>query len=651
MKKKEKRIFCPKDYLLTDIGEDAIIKENEQEELFMAEKISLAIDISHTSELSEFVFGHNLEHTRAAVSGGLSAQMLKNRKFAGMPSRNEGVASKWFGIGEKTLFYAERDAYTRHEGCEGMHRRNDLQSQTVQNMMLGQKAGIGQYEIALSKGKTYELRTVTRVSKPLILTVELTDRAGKTVYGHTEFQLASGEWQVNEGKITSAVYDPDGAIRYTITEQAKIVFGALSMLPEGHFHGMRRDVVRDMKAIAPGILRWPGGNFAGEYRWKDGLMPSDQRGPLEAIMENETQPYSDGYDHHEINVDDFIALCREVGAEPFLTINLCWSTPQESAEWVEYCNGSEHTPYGKIRAERGHREPYQVTYWSLGNEMGYGHMEGPMTPEAYAELAGKHAKAMKAVTPDLKLFSSGPYPNAAWAENSAAALVPDAAYVSLHHYCGPRRIYISPEDIRETYRQTVDSVEELREKAVKMRECLDAAGKSLHISFDEWNQWYSWYRPSCVSEGMFTAKTIHFLMSNWEALDMPVCCYFQPVGEGAILINPYESRLTANGQAFKLLSAHKGGELCRVTGAGEDAVATRKGDVLTLTVINTAYDEEKEYVTEVNGKVIGSRLLSAGDVTPHSFFEETDLAVEEKGGKKSILLPPHSVALLHIQMN
>ena len=91
------------------------------------------------------------------------------------------------------------------------------------------------------------------------------------------------------------------------------------------------------------------------------MLPSDQRAPLQAYTEIETQPHSDGFDYHEINTDDFIALCREVGAAPLLTINLAWNSPEESAQWVEYCNGSADTEYGKIRAERGYPEPYKIS--------------------------------------------------------------------------------------------------------------------------------------------------------------------------------------------------------------------------------------------------------------------------------------------------
>ena len=85
----------------------------------------------------------------------------------------------------------------------------------------------------------------------------------------------------------------------------------------------------------------------------------------------ETQPHSLGYDFNEINTDDFVALCKEIGAEPFITINPTWNTEEECAQWVEYCNGDVDTEYGRIRIERGYKEPYNVKYWSLGNEFGY----------------------------------------------------------------------------------------------------------------------------------------------------------------------------------------------------------------------------------------------------------------------------------------
>lgn len=608
------------------------------------------IDVAQTDYLSPYVFGHNLEHTRAAVNTGLSAQMLLNRKFAGKPSKNQGVAAQWNGIGERVFFQNNGPVYTKHICLPAMRRSNELQSQSVQNLVDGQLAGISQGSLFLKEGEAYEMRAVTKVSVPLTLKVELTDRDGNSVYAAKSLELIPSEdWVVSEFVLMPSSGDSHGCVRYTFDKKAEVIFGALSMMPEDNFHGMRPDVVANLKAIGPRLMRWPGGNFAGEYRWKDGLLPPDQRGPLQAATEIETQPYSLGYDYHEIDTDDFIALCREVGAEPMLTINISWSSPQESAQWVEYCNGPADSEYGRIRAEKGHREPYNVRLWSLGNEMGYGHMEGPDGPLAYSSLAAEHAGAMLEITPDLELCSSGPYPNDNWAENSAAPLADKVKYISLHHYAGGSRQFTTPESVRNSYEEIVASVDGNINQARRMRESLDATGKDLHISFDEWNQWYSWYRPSCVAEGIYAARAMHFYINESAPLDVPIVCYFQPVGEGAILVTQEGSRLTANGQVFAMMKAHQDGRVCKVEDNGDySTAATIKDGVLTITLVNPSYDSDRTFTFKLKGIVLEALLLSSDDVVPYSYFEESPLAVTARRKDLSAVLPPHSTAIIKV---
>jgi len=325
-----------------------------------------------------------------------------------------------------------------------------------------------------------------------------------------------------------------------------------------------------------------------------------------------------------------------------------WSTPEESAQWIEYCNGSTDTDYGRIRAERGYPEPYNVKFWSLGNEMGFVHMEGTKKSSGYAEIASEHAAAMLAKDPELQIFSSGPFPNDDWAENSAAVLADKAPYVSLHTYCGGIRQFTTEEGIRKSYNEIIQ-VDGPMQHAKNMRDCLDRTGVKMHISYDEWNQWYSWYRPSCVTEAIFTAKFIHGILDCCNTLDIPVCCYFQPVGEGAIMITPTSSRLSANGQVFSMMKAHKGGMLCPVNGADKYmAIATLKGKVLTVTLINDSYDEAKDIELAVKGVLQEAKILYSDDVKPYSYFSESNLDVSASKKSFKTTLPPHSVASIEI---
>lgn len=609
---------------------------------------NLHIDMNGACEFSPYVFGHNLEHTRACMATGLNAQVLRNRKFAGKPSKNEGCPAEWFAIGGQDVFMIldgecqHEVPYTRHKCANKMPRLNENQAFIVQNLYGEKACGFGQQEVALTAGQIYEMRIVSKCQIPVPVQVQLTDRKGTVIYAQESLALDPGQWQSSEFTMVPDQTDPEGCIRITFTEKARVVFGAVSMLPEGHFLGMRRDVMEDMKTIGATLLRWPGGNFAGEYRWQDGLLPVDMRGPLQSFMEIETHPYTHGYDTHEMGTDEFIAFCREVGAEPFITINPVWNTPEENAAWVEYCNGSVDTEYGRLRAERGHAEPYNVKFWSLGNEMGYPHMEGGLTPEHYASIAKIHAKAMLEVDPDLKLFSSGPYPSQDWADKSAKVLADKAKYVSLHFYTNIPLDYSTPEAMEKTCKAIFSGPRKNQGAVRKMRECL---GEGIHISFDEWNCWYTWYRPSSVAEGIYTAGMLHMLMYESGPSDMPVCCYFQPVGEGAIEITSYESSLTANGQVFSLMKAHIGGKLCRIGEIQDfEAAASIRDGILTVTLINTNLEDAKVFTMKAQGQVTAAELLSAENIMPHSRFTESALEVAVEDGELKAELPPHSVA-------
>ena len=643
------------------------------------ERISdqILIDLSDAREFSPYVFGHNLEHTRACMAGGLSAQMLRNRKFAGKPSKNQGCPADWFAIGDTDVFFAleqqwggsvspeqhvveqwagfvipeqfeEEQPYTQHKSTSKMPRKNEIQTLVVQNLYGTSPCGFGQDNLFLKAGKNYELRIAARGPVSTELTVKLTDRTGDQIYAQNSIRIDSEVWKLYEFMLTPDREDTEGCLRITFTRKTKVFFGAVSMLPEGHFLGLRRDVVENLKQIGASLLRWPGGNFAGEYRWQDGLLPVDMRAPLQSYTEIETQPYTHGYDFHEMGTDEFIALCREVGAEPFITINPVWNTPEENAAWVEYCNGSTDTPYGALRAQRGHPEPYNVKFWSLGNEMGYPHMEGPITPEHYASIANLHASRMLEKDPELNLFSSGPYPNEDWANKAAKILADKAKYVSLHNYSRTQMDFSSPEAIEESCRQIFSAPYWNLEIIHKMRQCL---GEGIHISFDEWNCWYTWFRPSSVAEGIYTAEMLHLLLQESLNSDMPVCCYFQPVGEGAIQVAPGESKLTANGQAFAMMSSHRGGKLCRISSVDSlAAVASIREDVLTVTLVNTNLHTPRTFAIGTVGKVICAEVLRSQSILPHSRFESEPLETLIEDGTITTTLPAHSVAKLCVQI-
>ena len=621
------------DISLSSVLKNSNIPEGIEEEL--TEDVILNLQ-SGTDRVSELLFGCNLEHTRSCIHTGLSAQMLRNRKFVGKPSACSGHAMQWYPIGEKTLFRAD-SSYTRHHESYRMKRQLERNSQRIVNAYEGSLCGMGQHELALAEGGKYLFRIVAMTSDPVTLTVSLTSRHGKQIYGSNTIAVTDKDWQTYEVSLSSDTRDEDADIRITFTEKTSLCIGAMSLLPQNTFRGMRWDVIQRLKEAGIKMLRWPGGNFAGEYDWMDGFLPVDMRSPFESYMGIETQPHSLGYDFHEINTDDFIALCREVGAEPFITINPCWKTEEENAAWVEYCNGDENTVYGKLRIQRGFPEPYHVKFWSLGNEVGYGHMEGVNTAGGYARVAREHAQKMLAVDPALRLCSSGPYPNQQWADEAAAPLQDVADLVSQHYYAH-NPFYPDAENFGQEYYAAVSGAYQLRNQIRLNRAELPA---SVKISLDEWNVWYAWYRPSSVTDGIFTAMCFHMILKEAKKSGIELACHFEAINEGVIGVTPYGSFLTAQGQVFAVMKDHVGGFICH---SSMDAVVTEKDGIYTATIVNASYDENKKVLLPAGVQVQNARLLTSDTVLPPSFFTEQTILPEDG----IFTMPCHSVLALKL---
>lgn len=601
--------------------------------------VALELDTAGDILISPSLFGMNLEHTRSNIQNGLSAQMLRNRKFAGKPSACGGCAAEWYPIGEKSVFsMSSLYAYTKHAENYHMKRSLEMNGQVVMNPCADHEAGIGQHDLAVEADRIYLAAVVIRTKTPAKVKFALTDRGGKTVYASQVFDAGAPDWQRFEFELTPDTSDPEADLRITLPEEGGISIGAVSLMPKDHFRGMRRDVIACLKELGVTILRWPGGNFAGEYNWQDGLLPVDMRAPLQSYMGLETQPHSMGYDYHEINTDDFIALCREIGAEPFITINPAWSTPEENAAWVEYCNGDASTRYGKLRAERGFEEPYDVQLWSLGNEMGYGHMEGDNTPSGYSRIAMENGRKMLEVSPRLSLCSSGPYPDKQWAELSVRPLAEISKMVSLHYY-GHNPAYIDRTMIKKEYYACVDSVSRMRSLVHELRAMID---DQVKISFDEWNVWYAWYRPSSVTDGIYAAMAVHILMEEAEKSGIALACHFEAINEGMIVVRPDGAGLTAQGQIFSMMTKHMGGRLCY---AAQDAAATTDAEgIVTATVVNASFDGEKEVDLSGCGECIEAVLYTSETVLWPSVFELKDVLSDAKSGK--LRMPPHSVLMV-----
>jgi len=279
-----------------------------------------------------------------------------------------------------------------------------------------------------------------------------------------------------------------------------------------------------------------------------------------------------GFDNSEIGINQFIMLCREVGAEPFITLNLFRDTPEESRAFLEYTNGGADTEWGAERIKQGYAEPFNVKHWSLGNEMGYGHMDGPNDIESYTWKALATALEMKKADPDIELCCSGAYPDEAWVGESQTKLNHVAPYVSYHSYYPlklPSRMKFTGEaETREACGMLTSAPYMTLQAIVCLRQRLDAQQmeKFAQISFDEWNVWDAWFRTPSPGEGLFTGIMLNNVIRFSALCGIPICCYFQPINEGAIAVNPSGVRLTNAGIVFELYKRHHSGRVIALEG-------------------------------------------------------------------------------------
>ena len=615
--------------------------------------------------IEKSLFGHNLEHTRSSIFKGLSAQIIRNRKFAGKPACRTGEAAEWYKIGPDNVFLTldPRGAYTKHNTPERISGvdKNEVNFHIIQNPIQGQTAGIGQGFLELQSGRQYDARVVLKYRSDIPPTVRVVIKgACGSVYSDNSFAPGT-DWQTFSFSFpmpSAPSNDSDARLEITTDDRCEVGVGAVSLMPADNFRGMRTDVIQHMKEIGITLLRWPGGNFAGDYYWKDGLLDVDMRAPQMSYMAIETLPHTQGYDTHEINTDDFIALCREIGAEPYITVNLAWDSPEECAQWVEYCNGSPDTPWGKKRAERGAEKPYNVKFWSLGNEFGYGHMEGLNTPEGYTDKALACAKAMKEADPSIVLFASGPYywgtPLKIWVQESIPRLTEYVSYLSYHFYLHQRRFengldFVTDKGLKDCFNFIVNAPYTYLKDLENTREFMQSVGgktADIGIAFDEWNIFFAWYRNPGVMEGIYTALMLEMFCNNFDRLNMDICMYFEPVNEGAINVFPFESELNANGQVFKLMKNHIDGTRIDVETSDTDlrCLATYHGNEHRITVINRSYDTEKKVNLPAGTQGAKALLYHGKSLLCASRFE-----ISEVKPDSGFTLPAHSI--LHIVYN
>jgi alpha-N-arabinofuranosidase len=261
------------------------------------------------------------------------------------------------------------------------------------------------------------------------------------------------------------------------------LYDPTSPLADGN--GFRRDYIDAMRELKITNMRWPGGNYLMGYDWKDGIGPKEQRPTRINLAWG-------GTDNNHVGTDEWMALNKSIGSENIMCVNLGLGSILDATHWVEYCNYKKGTYYSDLRAKNGHREPYGVKIWDLGNEVdGLPWELGHKNAEDYVETAREAVKAMKSVDPTIQFVGSGSSwyePTNKWFDWNRKVLegIGDKIdYLSIHRYWEggtPDNYYDYMGNGAMDFEEKIKLVTaQIREAKAKMN-----YKNPIHLSVDEW---------------------------------------------------------------------------------------------------------------------------------------------------------------------
>jgi alpha-L-arabinofuranosidase len=583
-----------RDFMAASVAGAALLNQGVKAFATPAGSIQVGIDATKVgAPVSALIFGGYMEPATTRVW----AEMLTDRKFGrpitDVPQQEpSGFFRRMMGEPFKPVGPSGTVDMDTRKAFVGKHSaRIKLDS--------SEPHGIAQSKLRVGRGRSYVGRIYLAGDAGAKVVVRLIWGSGAGDSQTIQIPALSAEYKKFPLKFTSQA-DTDQA-RFEILGTGSGMFnvGTASLMPTDNVQGFNASMVKYIKDVGFLMAKWPGGNFVSGYDWYDGLGDPDKRPPKpQAMWSNRIEP-------NDVGINEFIQFCRLIGAEPDVAVNTGFGEPRVAAELVEYCNGSVNTRLGKMRAEHGHPEPYNVRQWTIGNEM-YGPWQfGYMPMSQYTVKHNYFVEAMRKVDPKIKVASAG----ASICEESWCAaeqkqmepgfwqpplldklpfkyqskndsdwwLLKDSAdyidYISEHTYCYPDMAFDAE---KQMY---VDVVDPLQLRTRRMANRIGAAfeawqyytdkmpslkSKNIKITFDEWGCRYhtppgSTPKPVGMVTALSYAVFLHEMFRHSDMID--VSC---PTGGLNTLLMDATGQavgLTAEALVMKLIRTHFVGAL------------------------------------------------------------------------------------------
>ena len=362
-----------------------------------AGNIQVAIDATKVGEpVSPLVFGGYFEPATTSVW----AEMLIDRKFLNPVIENPPAIRIFMIPGGKS---GDPFMPVGPAGTVEMDTVQPFVGKHSPSIKLdgSEPHGIQQSKLRLGRGKSYVGRVYLAGDPGAKVVVRLVWGPGASDSQTIQIPAISREYRKFPLHFTSPVDTDSARLEILGTGSGTFHVGTASLMPADNVQGYYPGKIRLYKEAGFKMAKWPGGNFVSAYDWYDGLGDLDKRPPKVQPM------WGDSVESNDVGIHEFMDFCKLIGAEPDMVVDSGFGEARVAAEQVEYCNGSTDTRLGKMRAQNGHPEPYNIRLWTIGNEM-YGRWQyGHLSLNQYCVKHNYMAEAMKKVDPTIKLTSAG----------------------------------------------------------------------------------------------------------------------------------------------------------------------------------------------------------------------------------------------------
>lgn len=444
-------------------------------------------------------------------------------------------------------------------------------------------------------------------------------------------------------------------------------------------NGMRNDVVEALKNLELPVLRWPGGCFADEYHWMDGIGPKENRKRMINTH------WGGVVEDNSFGTHEFFELCSQLGCEPYINGNVGSGSVREMSEWIEYMTFDGESPMANLRVKNGRTEPWKVKYFGVGNEnWGCG---GNMTPEYYANLYRRYQTYCRNYG-DNKLYKIACGPDGAnydWTDKLMSILEDKYAdAISMHYYTTPGgwdEKGAATEFDEKKYYQTIDTtlrIEEMIDRHLEIMGKYDPQHK-VKLIVDEWGTWFQveegtnpgfLYQQNTMRDAMVAALNLNIFNRHCDRIAMANIAQVVNVLQAVILTEGAKIVKTPTYYVFEMYKRHRDSTLvdCFLDVPVEtcegyeipllsSSASVNDAGELTITLANASLSEEIEVSTTVVGdcSTVEGTVLT-GKMDAYNSFEKDDVVkpaafagAELMDGVLAVKLPPCSIVTLVVR--